>query len=55
MLVNLEFSSPAVNQRSWILSRNTEEALEASTNFARFYDITQNSRTKTTIFIRLQT
>ena len=55
MLVNLDFSSPAVNQRSWTLLRNTEGVLEALTNFARFYDITQNSRTKTTIFIRLQT
>ena len=55
MLVNLDFSSPAVNRRSWTLLRNTEGALEALTNFARFYDITQNSRIKTTIFIRLQT
>lgn len=55
MLVNLDFSSPAVNQRSWTLLRNTEGALEASTNFVCFNDITQNSPTKTTIFIRLQT
>lgn len=55
MLVNLDFSSPAVNQRSWTLLRNTEGVLEALTNLARFYDITQNSPTKTTIFIRLQT